>query len=89
VSLSVATIVVAHEADEFLAETLSQLKKQNHPIHQVMVVDTANSSETAQLVSQFDFSIVQPGSLGLGAAIDAGIVALSHRPDWLWILQPN
>jgi GT2 family glycosyltransferase len=89
VTLSVATIVVAHEADEFLAETLSQLKKQNHPIQQVMVVDTANSSETAQLVSQFNFSIVQPGSFGLGGAIDAGIAALSHRPDWLWILHDD
>ena len=88
-SLSVATIVVAHSADEFLAETLSQLKKQNHPIQQVMVVDTATSAETTQIVSRFGFSLIQPGTLGLGAAIDAGIAALSHQPDWLWILHDD
>ena len=88
-SLSVATIVVAHKADEYLAETLSQLEKQNHPIQQVMVVDTANSSETAQIVSRFGFSLIQPGPLRLGSAIDAGIAALSHQPDWLWILHDD
>lgn len=86
---SVATIVVAHSANEYLAETLSQLSKQNHSIQQVMVVDTASDEETAQIVSRFGFSMIQPSNLGLGAAIDAGVAALSHEPNWLWILHDD
>lgn len=88
-ALSVATIVVANSADDYLSETLSQLSKQNHPIQQVMVVDTASSEQTAQIVSRFGFSLIQPGDLRLGAAIEAGVSALAHRPDWLWILHDD
>lgn len=88
-SLSVATIVVANSADDYLSETLSQLAKQTHPIQQVMVVDTAGSEETAQIVSRFGFSLIQPGDLRLGAAVDAGVAALAHQSDWLWILHDD
>lgn len=88
-SLSVATIVVANSADDYLSETLSQLAKQTHRIQQVMVVDTAGSEETEKLVSKFGFSLIQPGDLRLGAAVDAGVSALAHQSDWLWILHDD
>jgi GT2 family glycosyltransferase len=89
VTVTVAAIVVANSADLYLAETLSQLSKQLHPIQQVMVVDTANSVQTSELVSSFGFSLVQPGDLPLGAAVDAGIAALAQHPQWLWILHDD
>ncbi len=88
-TVSVAAVVVANSADVYLSETLSQLSKQLYTIEQVVVVDTASSIETAQVVSRFGFSLVQPGDLRLGAAIQAGIAALQSKPQWLWILHDD
>ena len=88
-TVSVAAVVVANTADVYLSETLSQLSKQLYPLEQVVVVDTASSNETLQLVSQFGFAIVQPGDIRLGAAIEAGLRALRSKPQWLWILHDD
>lgn len=88
-TVTVAAIVVANSADLYLAETLSQLSKQLHPIQQVMVVDTASSVETAELVSSYGFSLIQPGDLPLGAAVSAGIAGLAQQPQWIWILHDD
>ena len=88
-TVSVAAVVVANSADVYLSETLSQLSKQLHPIQQVVVVDTAGSIETAQVVSRYGYSLVQPGNLRLGAAIQAGIKALQVEPEWLWVLHDD
>ncbi|MFY8027489.1 MAG: glycosyltransferase family A protein, partial [Aquiluna sp.] len=82
-TVSVAAVVVANSADVYLSETLSQLSKQLYPIQQVIVVDTATSNETAQVVSRYGYSLIQPGDLRLGAAIQAGLQALDKKPQWL------
>jgi GT2 family glycosyltransferase len=89
VTVSVAAVVVANSADVYLSETLSQLSKQLYPIQQVIVVDTATSNETAQVVSRYGYSLIQPGDLRLGAAIQAGLQALDKKPQWLWILHDD
>jgi GT2 family glycosyltransferase len=89
VTVTVAAIVVANSADLYLSETLSQLSKQLHPLQQVIVVDTATSDQTAQLVKSHGFSLIQPGDLSLGAAIDSGIAALNQKPHWTWILHDD
>lgn len=88
-TVSVAAVVVANSADVYLSETLSQLSKQLYPIQQVVVVDTASSNETAQVVSRYGYSLIQPGDLRLGAAIQSGIQALEEKPQWLWILHDD
>ncbi len=88
-TVTVAAIVVANSADVYLSETLSQLSKQLYPISEVVVVDTATSNETAQVVSRFGFSLIQPGDLPLGAAVKVGLKSLSARPQWLWILHDD
>ena len=88
-TVSVAAVVVANSADVYLSETLSQLSNQLYPIEQVVVVDTAASIETAQVVSRYGYSLIQPGNLKLGAAIQAGVEALSSKPQWLWILHDD
>ena len=88
-SLSVAAIVVSHAAGEFLERTLSDLSNQTHKLQQVVVVDTAGEDATVTLAAKHGFSIIQPGDIKLGAAIDAGIMALGAQPSWLWILHDD
>lgn len=88
-SLSIAAVVVAHDADEFLARTLENLASQDYPLQQVVVVDTAGSESTMQLAAQHGFSAIQPGNLKLGEAINAGLVAMAQQPNWVWILHED
>ena len=88
-SLSVAAIVVSHAAGEFLERTLSDLSNQTYKLQQVVVVDTAGEDATVTLAAKHGFSIIQPGDIKLGAAIDAGIMALGTQPSWVWILHDD
>jgi GT2 family glycosyltransferase len=88
-SLSVAAIVVSHAAGNYLEKTLSDLANQTHQLKQVVVVDTAGEDKAVDLAAKHNFSIIQPGDLKLGAAIDAGIMALGGQPSWVWILHDD
>ena len=88
-SLSVAAIVVSHAAGEHLERTLSDLSNQTHKLQQVVVVDTAGEDAVVSLAAKYEFSIIQPGDIKLGAAIDAGIMALGAQPNWVWILHDD
>lgn len=88
-SLSVAAIVVSHDAGEFLERTLTDLANQTLKPQQVVVVDTAGDDAAKALATEHGFSIVQPGDIKLGAAIDAGIMALGAQPSWIWILHDD
>jgi GT2 family glycosyltransferase len=88
-SLSVAAIVVSHAQADLLARSLAALSEQTHPIQQVVVVETAGDKASIDLALSFGFSVIQPGPLKLGAAIQAGINSLSETPGWIWVLHED
>lgn len=88
-SLSVAAIVVSHAAGDYLERTLRDLASQSYQLEQVVVVDTAGEELAVQLASGHGFSVIQPGDIQLGAAIDAGILSLNKPPSWVWILHDD
>ena len=88
-SLSIAAIVISHRAGDYLARVLSDLGNQSYPLQQVVVVDTASDQDALELAQGHGFSVIQPGDLKLGAAIQAGISALAQRPNWIWILHDD
>lgn len=88
-ALSVAAIVVSHERADYLLETLSQLSKQTHFIEQVVVVETSSDQTSLDVVTKFDYSVITPGDLRLGAAIESGIAALAQKPGWIWVLHED
>lgn len=88
-SLSIAAVVVSHGASDYLDRTLEGLAKQSYPLEQVVVVDTLGDDKTLELSRKQDFAAIQPGDVGLGGAIDAGINALGARPNWLWVLHDD
>jgi len=88
-TLSVATIVVSHGKAEFLAETLQGLSEQTQPSEQVVVVETSSNQECIELAKSFQFSVVEPGNVKLGAAIESGIQSLQAQPGWIWVLHDD
>ena len=88
-SLSVAAIVVSHAQADLLERSLAALSEQTHPIQQVVVVETAGDQRSIDLAISYGFSVIEPGPLKLGAAIQAGINSLSSTPGWIWVLHED
>jgi GT2 family glycosyltransferase len=88
-SLSVAAIVVSHAQADLLARSLAAISEQTHPIQQVVVVETAGDQASIDLALSYGFSVIEPGPLRLGAAIQAGINSLSDTPGWIWVLHED
>jgi len=88
-SLSVAAIVVSHAQADLLARSLAAISEQTHPIQQVVVVETAGDQTSIDLALSYGFSVIEPGPLRLGAAIQAGINSLSETPGWIWVLHED
>ena len=88
-SLSVAAIVVSHGEPEYLVRCLSALAAQTKPISQVVVVETSGDASCVETARGHGYSVIEPGDLKLGSAIEAGIQALQDQPGWLWILHDD
>jgi len=88
-ALSVATIVVSHGAVDYLATTLKALSIQTHLSQQIVVVETSSDSACIETAKQFGYSVIEPGDIKLGAAIDSGVQSLKALPGWLWILHDD
>jgi GT2 family glycosyltransferase len=89
VSLATAAVVVSHNRPDLLAQCLRGLGEQTLKPNQVVVVETSESAECAQLALDFGAALVQPGAIRLGAAIEAGRLALAQPPGWLWVLHDD
>ena len=88
-TLSVATVVVSHGAVDYLATTLKALSVQTHAVEQTVVVETSSDAACVELAKEFGFSVVEPGDIKLGAAIESGFQSLKVVPGWLWILHDD
>lgn len=88
-SLSVAALVISHRQPEYLRQTLEGLLSQTNKPQQIMVVETSTDADSLEVARSLGVSLITPGDLKLGPAIDAGRAALSEIPGWLWILHED
>ena len=88
-SLSVAALVISHRQPEYLRQTLEGLLAQTSKPQQIMVVETSTDADSLEVARGLGVSLITPGDLKLGPAIDAGRAALSQTPGWLWILHED
>jgi GT2 family glycosyltransferase len=88
-ALSVAALVISHRQPEYLRQTLEGLLAQTNKPQQIMVVETAADADSLAIARDLGVSLITPGDLKLGAAIEAGRAALGEIPGWLWILHED
>ena len=86
-SLLAAAVVISRGNSETLAKTLLALSNQQHPLQQVVIVETTESVDCQELAKSFGFGVVQHQTDQVGTAIDAGVNALQGSSNWLWILH--
>jgi GT2 family glycosyltransferase len=87
--LATAAIVVSHNRPDLLTECLRGLSEQTLRPNQVVVVETSDSPECAQVALDFGAALVQHGPQRLGSSIEAGRLALAEAPSWLWVLHDD
>ncbi|MCF8529630.1 MAG: glycosyltransferase [Aquiluna sp.] len=88
-SLFVAAIVVSHAQAENLNRVLETIENQDHPINQVVVVETGGDQQSTESAKRHGFSSVMAPDVRLGLAIQSGIDSLAQAPGWLWILHDD
>lgn len=88
-ALSVAAIVISHRQPNYLSQTLEGLLAQTQRPQQIVVVETSSDPESLEISRAAGVSLITPGDLKLGAAIEAGRAALNLAPGWLWILHED
>ena len=99
---AVTTVLVSHDGDAWLPETLAALAAQTRPPQRVVAVDTGSrDSSVERLVAALGASAVvcRPRDLPLGSAIQAGLDAFESAPappgvtadahQWVWVLHDD
>jgi GT2 family glycosyltransferase len=99
---AVTVVLVSHEGQAWLPETLEGLAVQTRPPQRVVAVDTGSQDESAALLAGAlgDSAVLRlPATAGLGAAIQAGLDAFTGAPpppgidadavEWIWVLHDD
>ena len=99
---AVTTVLVSHDGDAWLPETLAALAAQTRPPQRVVAVDTGSRDSSVEtLVAGLGASAVvaRPRDSSLGSAIQAGLDAFESAPappgvttdaqEWVWVLHDD
>jgi rhamnopyranosyl-N-acetylglucosaminyl-diphospho-decaprenol beta-1,3/1,4-galactofuranosyltransferase len=86
---SVASVMVAFNAEQVLPRQMDALLRQTRPLQEIIVVDSASSDGTAAVVAERYPQVTllrMSENLGQAGGWSAGLsyAALSKRHDWIW-----
>jgi GT2 family glycosyltransferase len=94
VTWSIATVTIAFNGERVLPRQLRALRRQSHPIDEIVVVDNASSDNTLGVLST-DYPEVTVLRLatnaGVGGGYAAGLsyAAIQKKHDWVWLLDQD
>ena len=97
----ISVVVCTHNGDGTLRECLGGLRRLRYPDYEVIVVSDGSTAETAALVREHGFRLIERDHVGLAAARNAGLDAATGEivayidddawpdPDWLTYLADS
>ena len=78
----VSAIVISHDSQNFLSQTLNALKQQ--PIDELIHVETSSNSVELQTSNSFKLE-----NATLGKSLALAVSKTSEQSDWLWIIHDD
>src|SRR5713226_5813779 len=85
--LPVAVVVPAHNAEDFLDETLESVWAQTTPPSEVIVVDDGSTDRTADIAQRHRVTLLSQGNRGPSAARNTAIRATTQ--PWIAFLDAD
>lgn len=76
-----SVVVPAYNAEKFLAETISSIRKQTHPPAQIIVVNDGSTDNTSRILKTLgsDIEVLEQPNLGAAMATNTGIRAARNE----------
>ncbi|MDA3030682.1 MAG: glycosyltransferase, partial [Actinomycetota bacterium] len=92
----VTAILITHDGATWLSEVVAALSSQEHPVDQIIAVDTGSKDNSVKLLSNSSIEVIKKSrSTGFGAAVGTAVTKLPKgdlkdgEQEWLWILHDD
>ena len=90
----VSAILVTHDGQTWLPETVAALTSQTRPINNIVAVDTDSKDASLQLLKSARIKVINAKrNCGFGEAVSIGVVALpparSDIVEWIWLIHDD
>ena len=93
-SYRVTAIIVSHDGELWLPETVAALASQTRPIDHVIAVDTASKDASKQLLKSAHIPIIHAErDCGFGEAVSLAVDSIKHhgedKSEWIWLIHDD
>nr|WP_221308291.1 glycosyltransferase family 2 protein [Nocardiopsis mwathae] len=98
----VTAVIVTHDGDRWLPETLESVREQSRPVQRVVGVDTGSRDDSGRILAEFiaaDAITTLPRDTGYGDAVRAGLRlpraraefpgAAPDATEWIWLIHDD
>jgi len=90
----VSAIIVSHDGQAWLPETVAALTSQTRPLDYIVAVDTASKDSTQQLLKSARIPIIYADrTTGFGEAVSMGVESLkpaqAETIEWIWLIHDD
>jgi GT2 family glycosyltransferase len=90
----VSAIIVSHDGQAWLPETVAALTSQTRPLDYIVAVDTASKDSTQQLLKSARIPIIYADrKTGFGEAVAMGVDSLkptqAETIEWIWLIHDD
>ena len=90
----VSAIIVSHDGQAWLPETVAALTSQTRPLDYIIAVDTASKDSTQQLLKSARIPIIDADrKTGFGEAVSMGVEFLkpvqTEMIEWIWLIHDD
>ena len=90
----VSAIIVSHDGQAWLPETVAALASQTRPLDYIVAVDTASKDSTQQLLKAARIPILDAErKTGFGEAVSLGVDSLkpvqTEMIEWIWLIHDD